>query len=309
MELPMFLSPRAACALLLAAVVGLVHGQQAPLATERDKVGYMIGMDVAHSIQPAMPVMDMMAFQMALENGLAGKKPLLDGAEAQKISQSLMASIGARKGGKPGPALDPQKVGYLIGADVGRNLAAVRAEFDVPTMLRGLKDAAAPQATPLLTDQEASAVRAAFSTHMQAVKQAQAAEVGNANLKAGKDFLAGNKTVKGVFTTPSGLQYMVLRQGNGPRPKPGERVRVNYVGTLLDGTKFDSSYDRGQPAEFGLNQVIPGWSEGVGMMPVGAKYRFWIPGYLAYGEKGGGDGVIGPNATLMFDVELLGVQQ
>ena len=303
-------STRAACALLLAAVFGLAQAQQAPLATERDKVGYMIGMDVARSIEPAMPDMDMAAFRKALENGMAGKEPLIDAAEAQKTSQVLMASIGARKGGKPAPATPPdkEKVGYLVGADVGRNLASINGEFDVPMLLRGLKDATTPDAKPLLSDADASAVRTAFSAHMQSVKQTQAAEIGKANRKAGQDFLAANKNVKGVFTTPSGLQYMVLRQGNGPRPKPGERVRVNYVGTLLDGTKFDSSYDRGQAAEFGLNQVIPGWSEGVGMMPVGAKYRFWIPGNLAYGEKGGGDGVIGPDATLVFDVELLGIQ-
>lgn len=299
---------RTACALLLVAVFGLAHAQQAPLVTERDKVGYMIGMDVARSLEPAMPEMDMLAFQMALENGMAGKQPMLDGAEAKKTSQALMANIGARKSGKPTAALDRQKVGYLLGADVGRNLAAMKTEFDVPTMLRGLKDATTRNAATLLNEAEAGEVRRAFSVHMQSVKQTEAVEIGKANRTAGQEFLARNKLAKGVFTTPSGLQYMVLRQGNGPRPKPGQRVRVNYVGTLLDGTKFDSSYDRGEPAEFGLNQVIPGWSEGVGLMPVGAKYRFWIPGYIAYGEKGGGDGVIGPNATLAFDIELLGVQ-
>ncbi len=306
----MSFSTRAACALLLAAVFGLVHAQQAPLATERDKVGYMIGMDVARSLEPAMPDMDMAAFQKALENGLAGKEPLLGEADAKKASQALMASIGARKGGQPAPAaMDRQNVGYLLGADVGRNLAAVKGEFDVPMMLRGLRDATTPNAATLLSDDEAGVVRRAFSAHMQTVKQNEAAEIGKANREAGQQFLAKNKLVKGVFTTTSGLQYMVLRQGNGLRPKPGERVRVNYVGTLLDGTKFDSSYDRGEPAVFGLNQVIPGWAEAVGMMPVGAKYRFWIPGYIAYGEKGGGDGVIGPNATLAFDIELLGVLQ
>ena len=121
--------------------------------------------------------------------------------------------------------------------------------------------------------------------------QAKAAAAAGSNRAEGDRFLAENKAVKGVFTTPSGLQYMVLRQGAGPRPMPTDRVRVNYEGTLLDGTVFDSSYERGQPAEFGLNQVIAGWTEGVSMMPVGAKYRFWIPGDLAYGAKGapGGD--------------------
>ena len=302
-------STRAACALLLTAVFGLVQAQQAPLTTERDKVGYMIGMDVAQSLKPAMPDMDMAAFQKALENGMAGKEPLFDEAEARKTSQAITESIDARKGGKAPPAIDKQKVGYLLGADVGRNLATVRSEFDVSTMLRGLKDATTANAVTLLNNDEAAAVRRAFSAHMQAAKQTAADEIGKANRTAGQEFMAKNKEVKGVFTTPSGLQYMVLRQGNGMRPKPGERVKVNYVGTLLDGTKFDSSYDRGEAAVFGLNQVIPGWSEGVGIMPVGAKYRFWIPGYIAYGEKGGGDGVIGPNATLIFDVELLGIQQ
>ncbi|MGV8943245.1 FKBP-type peptidyl-prolyl cis-trans isomerase N-terminal domain-containing protein [Thermomonas sp.] len=303
----MSFSTRAACALLLTAVFGLAQAQQAPLTTDRDKVGYMIGMDVARSIEPAIPDMDMAAFQKAMENGMAGKAPLVDDAEARKTSQALMASIGARKGGKAAPAMDRQKVGYLLGADVGRNLAAVKGEFDVATMLRGLRDATTPNAVTQLNDEDAAAVRRAFAVHMQSVKQIQADEIGKVNRAAGQEFLAKNKEVKGVFTTLSGLQYMVLRQGNGPRPKPGERVKVNYVGTLLDGTKFDSSYDRGEPAVFGLNQVIPGWSEGVGMMPVGAKYRFWVPGHIAYGEKGGGDGVIGPNATLVFDVELLGI--
>ncbi|MEO5963050.1 MAG: FKBP-type peptidyl-prolyl cis-trans isomerase [Thermomonas sp.] len=304
----MSFSTRAACALLLVAVFGLVQAQQTQLATEREKIGYMIGMDVARSLEPALADMDMAAFEKALENGMAGKQPLLDEAGAKKTSQALMASIGARKGGKPAPALDRQHVGYLLGADVGRNLATMKGEFDVSTMLRGLKDTSTANGKLQLSESEAAAVRSAFSLRMQSVKQNQADKSGKANREAGQAFLEKNKQVKGVFTTPSGLQYMVLRQGSGSRPKPGERVRVNYVGTLLDGSKFDSSYDRGEAAVFGLNQVIPGWQEGVGMMPVGAKYRFWIPGDLAYGEKGGGGGVIGPNSTLTFDVELLGVQ-
>jgi FKBP-type peptidyl-prolyl cis-trans isomerase FkpA len=299
---------RASFALLFVVAFGQGQAQQAVPASDRDKVGYMIGIDVARSIEPALHDMDMLAFQKALENGMAGSAPLLDASEAQTTSQILMTSIAARKANKPVPAVDRQKVGYLVGADVGRNLAGVKGEFDVQMMMRGLKDASTPGAKALLSDAEAGLVRNAFASRMQSVKQARDAETGQANQKAGQEFLTRNKAVKGVFTTSSGLQYMVLHQGNGPRPKPGERVRVNYVGTLTDGTKFDSSYDRGQPAQFGLYQVIPGWSEGVGMMPVGAKYRFWIPGNLAYGEKGGGDGVIGPNATLVFDVELLGIE-
>ncbi len=123
---------------------------------------------------------------------------------------------------------------------------------------------------PLLAEAETNALRDAFTKRINARMQAKAAAAASDNKAAGAAFLGKNKSVKGVFSTPSGLQYMVLRQGAGLRPKPTDRVRVNYHGTLLDGTVFDSSYDRGQPAEFALNQVIAGWTEGVALMPVGA---------------------------------------
>jgi FKBP-type peptidyl-prolyl cis-trans isomerase FkpA len=285
---------------------GFAHAQAA-LSTERDKVGYMIGMDVAKSVAPAVPDMDMPSFLRAIDNGMAKGKPLLDEATTKQVGQALMASINARKGGaKPATAVDRSKVGLLVGSDIGRSLAEIKGEFDMPMFLAGFKAASDPAAKPLLTDAEANAIRASFSARLTAQKQAERIAQGQANLRSGEDFLAKNKAVKGVFTTPSGLQYMVLRQGNGARAKPGQRVRVNYEGKLLDGTVFDSSYARGQPAEFSLSQVIAGWTEGVGLMPVGGKYRFWIPAALAYGEKGmGGD--IPPNSTLTFDVELLAI--
>lgn len=307
----MSLSPsaslRAVCVLLIGLFsAGVVHAQTAP-TTDRDKVGYMIGMDVAQSVAPAVPDMDMASFQRAVDNALAGGKPLLDEAASKQIGQELMASINARKSGsKPVAAVDRSKVGLLVGSDIGRSLADIKSEFDMPMFLAGFKAVSDQAGKPLLSEADASAIRTAFSSRLQAAKQAKIAAVGQTNLKAGEDFLAKNKTVKGVFTTPSGLQYMVLRQGNGPRAKPGQKVRVNYEGKLLNGTVFDSSYERGQPAEFSLSQVIAGWTEGVGLMPVGGKYRFWIPANLAYGEKGAG-GDIPPNSALTFDVELLGV--
>jgi FKBP-type peptidyl-prolyl cis-trans isomerase FkpA len=283
------------------------------LASEREQVSYMVGMDVGGSIKPAGPDIDLAAFERALRHGLDGGKPLLTEAEAQAVAPALMQRI-AQRGGRPVPGVAPgvapppvdrDKVGLLVGTDVGRSLAPIRDELELPLLMQGLRDVLQAR-KPLLGEAEANALRQAFSTRVQAKLQAQASEAGKRNAAEGAAFLAGNKGSKGVFSTPSGLQYRVLRQGAGQRPRPDSRVRVHYHGTLLDGTVFDSSYDRGQPAEFGLSQVIPGWTEGVAMMPVGAKYRFWIPSALAYGENGSPGG-IGPNATLVFDVELLQV--
>ena len=278
------------------------------LDTERDKVGYLIGLDVGRSIEPVGPDLDWVAFEKAIRNAYDGGKPLLDEAQAKSVGEALMQRIAARKGqasaGAQPPALAKDKVGYLVGSDVGRSLAPIKAEFDLSTMLQGARTALA-NGKSLLAETEATALREAFSKRMQAKMAAEASVAAGKNSAEGAAFLAKNKQVKGVFTTPSGLQYTILRQGTGPRPKPSDRVKVNYHGTLLNGSVFDSSYDRGQPTEFALNQVIPGWTEGVGMMPVGGKYRFWIPSNLAYGEKGPPS--IGPNATLVFDVELLQV--
>jgi len=124
----------------------------------------------------------------------------------------------------------------------------------------------------------------------------------------GAQFMASNANTEGVVTTASGLQYQVLQEGTGPHPTASDTVTVHYTGTLLDGTVFDSSVERGQPISFPLQGVIAGWTEGVQLMPVGSKFRFWIPPELAYGTRGAGNGVIPPNATLIFDVELLGIE-
>lgn len=280
------------------------------LTTERDKASYMVGTDIGHSIAPVGPDLDMAAFEKAIRNAFAGGKPLLTPDEAQTTGKALMARISARNGqpspdGKT-PEVGKDKVGLLVGTDVGRSLAPIQEEIDIPVFLQAIRTTTS-NGKALLSEEELNAIRQTFSQKVQSQMQAKAAVAGEKNKTEGATFLAKNKVTKGVFTTPSGLQYMVLRQGAGQRPRATDRVRVNYHGTLLDGTVFDSSYDRGQPAEFGLNQVITGWTEGVTMMPIGAKYRFWIPSELAYGPKGTPGGPVGPNSTLVFDVELLAI--
>ncbi len=301
-------SLRALAALLVAVLAAApVLAQDGTTLGERDKVGYMLGQDVARAIGPGLPDVDLASFQQTIELVMAGGQPALDAEEAKRLSEALMLNISARKAGKPPVTLDRAKAGVLAGANIGRSLAGFSGEFDMPMFMRGLKDGADPAAKPVLDQAQIDQVRSALSARLGAAREAERKAQGEAALKQEQAFLAKNKQIKGVFTTPTGLQYMVLKQGNGVRPKPGQRVRVHYVGTLLDGSKFDSSIDRGEPAVFGLDQVIKGWTEGVGMMPVGAKYRLWVPAALGYGERGAGAN-IPPNSTLVFDVELLGVE-
>jgi FKBP-type peptidyl-prolyl cis-trans isomerase FkpA/FKBP-type peptidyl-prolyl cis-trans isomerase FklB len=199
---------------------------------------------------------------------------------------------------------EKQKNSYMIGMDVAKSLEMIKDEIDINALTQALQAVLSGKPTAL-TPEQAEQIRAEFGKKMQTKMAARRNAEGQKNLEAGNKFLAANKTKTGVRSTASGLQYQVIRQGSGAMPKATDKVRVHYKGTLLDGKTFDSSYDRDQPAEFALNQVIPGWTEGVALMPVGSKYKFWIPGNLAYGPNG--QPPIGPNSTLVFEVELLDI--
>ena len=219
-------------------------------------------------------------------------------------SEKAAAAKGAKPAASSSTLGEKQKAGTMVGMDIAKSLEPIKDEIDVDALAAALKASLAGKPTKL-TPAEADQLRSEFGMKMQAKMQKKAAEAGMKNLAEGQAFLAANKAKPGVRTTASGLQYQVIRMGNGPVPKPTDKVRVNYVGTLLDGTEFDSSYKNGQPVEFALNQVIPGWTEGVGLMPVNSKYRFWIPSNLGYGPNG--QGPIGANSTLVFEIELLGI--
>lgn len=204
------------------------------------------------------------------------------------------------------PALktDKDKHSYMIGMTFGMQLKDFKDDLDIATVQKAMADALAGKPL-MMTEAEMQQVSGEFRQIVQTRREEARVKAAGENKTKGDEFLAKNKTAEGVKVTESGLQYSVIKEGSGAKPKATDQVKVHYVGTLLNGTKFDSSIDRGQPATFPLNGVIPGWTEGLQLMSVGSKYKFFIPGNLAYGEQGQPQGGIGPNEVLVFEVELL----
>jgi FKBP-type peptidyl-prolyl cis-trans isomerase len=201
---------------------------------------------------------------------------------------------------------DKDKASYAIGMNLGTSLQRQSMEVDPAILLRGLKDALAAGKT-LMTEDQMRATLMQLQNDLRKKQQERAQVAGTANKKESDEFLAANKAKEGVVTLPSGLQYKVLTEGTGPKPAATDSVVCNYRGTLINGTEFDSSYKRGQPATFPVGGVIKGWTEALQLMPVGSKWQLFVPAELAYGERGGGP-VIGPNSTLIFEVELISIQ-
>jgi FKBP-type peptidyl-prolyl cis-trans isomerase FklB len=210
------------------------------------------------------------------------------------------------------PALTTRKqkfsyaLGMNIGQGLGANLKKQSVQVDPALVSQGLKDALAGTKTRL-TEEEAKGVLTEVQNEVRKQQQEKAQEAAATNKKDGEAFLAENKSKEGVVTLPSGLEYKILTAGTGPKPAASDTVVCNYRGTLINGTEFDSSYKRGQPATFGVGQVIKGWTEALQLMPVGSKWQLVIPSSLAYGERGAG-AEIGPDATLIFEVELLSIK-
>ena len=227
---------------------------------------------------------------------------------AQEAKPADTKTADAKPAAAPAAAPDPamkDKVSYFYGADVAKSFRDNGVDINLEIFLQGLKDTIEKKPAKY-TDAELEAAMTAFAQQMMAKQAAVAAEAGGKNVEEGAKYLADNGKKEGVTTTASGLQYEVLKKGDGAQPQATDTVTVHYTGTLLSGKVFDSSVKRGEPATFPLNQVIPGWTEGVQLMNVGSKFKFTIPSKLAYAERGAGPD-IGPNSTLIFEVELLSI--
>ncbi len=218
-------------------------------------------------------------------------------------------TFAAEKGKAPQEQLKSPaaKLSYALGLEIGSSLKRMQADINLADFVRGLEDMVKGRDL-LLTPQQAAGVRKDFFKKMRAAQVRKSKALADKNRKEEDAFLARNKKKKGVITTASGLQYIVLRQGKGSNPKATDRVTVNYRGSLINGTVFDSSYKRGRPATFPVKGVIPGWTEALQLMKVGGKYRLFIPSDLAYGKQGAGS-LIGPNSLLIFEVELLAINK
>ena len=232
-----------------------------------------------------------------------------------KPSGSAQTSTAAKPGQatgakRPATAAAPlqtakQKASYAIGQNIGKGLKKDEVDVDGASLARGIRDAIAGNKS-LLTDEEAKTALMTLATEVRAKQQVKLDQVSAANKKEGDAFLAANKAKDGVVTLPSGLQYKIEKEGNGPKPATGDKVTCNYSGTLIEGKEFDSSYKRGQPVTLQVGEVIKGWNEALQLMPVGSKWQLFVPSDLAYGDHGAGQD-IGPNATLIFEVELLSI--
>lgn len=230
-------------------------------------------------------------------------------AVALSASVGLAAEPAVSPAAKPvtapaAKAADPEKTGYSVGYDIGKNLGRQGLDLPAEALLKGFSDGYQGKAGAL-SDQEMQSIKTAYQQQIMAKRAEAMKQAAAKNAKDGEAYLAENKKKEGVVTTASGVQYKILKDGTGKQPKATDTVKVQYRGTLPDGKEFDSSYKRGEPASFKVNGVIKGWTEALQLMKEGAKWQLVIPAALAYGERGMPG--IGPNQVLLFDVELLEV--
>ena len=251
----------------------------------------------------------MLPYAMAQQTPSAppAKAPAATPQKSQQSAAPKSPQTAAKAKAAPFTLKTPKdKASYAMGMNIGTGLRKQSIDIDPAILARGLRDAFANGKT-LLTEDEVRTILTQLQADMRKKQQELAQVAGENNKKQGVAFLEANKAKEGVVTLPSGLQYKVLQKGTGPKPTATDSVVCNYRGTLLDSTEFDSSYKRGQPLTIPVTGVIKGWTEALQLMPVGSKWQLFVPSDLAYGERGAG-GPIGPNATLIFEIELVSIQ-
>ena len=252
-----------------------------------------------------------MTFAVAQDTTTKKTSPASTSQTSTKKSQTGSKSGTAKKktgtsASQPTALTDKKsKLSYALGMNLGSNLRQQQIDVDSNLLTQGIKDGLAGSKTQM-TDEEARNTLEQWSTDRRQQAQQKMQQEAEAGKKEGEAFLAANKTKEGVVTLPDGLQYKILKQGDGPKPTPNDKVVCNYRGTLVNGTEFDSSYKRNEPATFPVTGVIKGWTEALQLMSVGSKWQLYIPSDLAYGPPGRGP--IPPNSTLIFDIELLSIQ-
>ncbi|MBF0211357.1 MAG: FKBP-type peptidyl-prolyl cis-trans isomerase [Desulfamplus sp.] len=224
-----------------------------------------------------------------------------DAAKKEDAKENKQAATATQKEAEE---VDIKKVSYAIGQNIGQN---IKRDFDVDVeaLCKGLKDS--QEGKNDMNQEEMQKTMASFQNQMREKQMAEMAKAAQANKAAGEAFLKENKTKEGIVTLPSGLQYKIITNGTGAKPTADQKVKCHYKGTTIDGKEFDSSYKRGEPATFQVGGVIKGWTEALLMMPVGSKWMLYIPSDLAYGDRGAG-GAIAPGSTLIFEVELIGIE-
>jgi len=223
------------------------------------------------------------------------------------VATAMVVIAGAAFAQVASPKTELEKISYSLGADIGKNFRTQDLQLDVNMMMKGIRDGMSGAGFDM-SDEEMQKTVAAFQEIMMQKQKQRAMEQSSDNRKIGQNFLAENKKKEGVMELPSGLQYKVITEATGPKPAATDEVTVHYRGTLIGGKEFDSSFKRNEPASFRLNQVIAGWTEGLQLMSVGSKYRFFIPPDLCYGDRQMGPDIL-PGSTLIFEIELLDIKK
>ena len=296
-----------------------VSAEETPtLKTQNAKVSYAIGVDWAMNFKSMGVELDPGHFMLGFRDVFLGEKLLMTEDDLRAAMDVFLKEVKgeqpqAKMGEQPQAKAKriPENVSYAVGVDAARNLKRQGAELDMDALTKGLRDVFLGEKL-LITDREYRELRLAVNVFQAELRQNRirarmtSAENAENNRKDGEVFLAKNKMNEGVMTLPSGLQYKILKKGEGRKPTDADTVEVQYRGTLINGTEFDGSKPE-QPATFEVNKVIPGWREALRLMPVGSKWQLFVPPRLGYGARGKGD-QIGPNATLIFEIELLAVK-